>query len=152
MIFQIIRDFLVCIPASAFFAILFKCPRKAVIASSVLGSFGYITNEIVSPLLNSSIAGYFIATLLMSIASEILARIMKIPATIFIIPAIIALVPGLGLYQTMLYLVQGENTKAAQTGISTILAIISMAMALVLTAVIIKSFSGIVKSSKNRTR
>lgn len=151
MIFQIVRDFLICIPASAFFAILFKCPRRAVIASSVLGSIGYIINELVAPLLSSPIAGYFIGTLAMSLLSEILARIMKMPATIFIIPAIIALAPGLGLYQTMLYLVQGQEAKAAHTGIATILAIIAMAMALVLTAVIIKSFSGIVKSSKNKT-
>lgn len=151
MNFQIVRDFIVCIPALAFFAILFKCPRRAIIASSVLGSIGYVVYEIIAILLKSPIAGYFIGTLIMALLSEILARTMKMPATIFIIPAIIALAPGFGLYETMLYLVQGQEASAAHTGIATILAIIAMAMALVLTAVIIKSFSGIVKFSKNRT-
>lgn len=151
MNFLILRDFLICIPASAFFAVLFKSPRRAIIASSVLGSIGYAVYELITPVFNSPIAGYFIGTLLMGLLSEILARFMKMPATIFIIPAIIALAPGIGLYETMLYLVQGQNVKAAQTGIAAILAVIAMAMALVLTAVLIKSFSGIVKSAGNKT-
>lgn len=150
MNFLIVRDFLICIPASAFFAILFKCPRRAIIASSVLGSLGYAVYEIAANILNSPIAGYFTGTLLMALISEVLARTMKMPATVFIIPAIIALVPGIGLYETMLYLVQGHDAQAAKTGIATILAIIAMAMALVLTAIIAKSVSEIGRFSKSK--
>lgn len=143
-----IRDFFICIPAAAFFAILFKVPSKSVLVSAVLGSAGYVVYELISTYLGSIITGYFIATLLMAVCSEILARVMKMPTTVFIIPAIIPLVPGLGLYNTMMYLVQGQDAKAGQTGISTIMAIIAMAMALVFTSIFVSGISGILKSHK----
>ena len=38
--------------------------------------------------------GYFIGTLVVAVASEIAARLMKMPATTFIISSVIVLVPG----------------------------------------------------------
>lgn len=143
-----IRDFLICIPAAAFFAILFKVPRRSILVSAVLGSAGYVVYELIATYLNSPITGYFIATLLMAICSEILARVMKMPTTVFIIPAIIPLVPGLGLYNTMMYLVKGQEMKAGQTGISTIMAIIAMAMALVFTSIFVSGIARVLKSKK----
>lgn len=147
---DIIRDFLICIPATVFFAILLKVPRRAIPVSAVLGSIGYAVFELTSPVLGSPIAGYFIGTLLMAICSEILARRLKMPATIFIIPAIIPLVPGLGLYNTMLYLVEGQNAKAGTIGIVTILSIVAMAMALVITTLLTKSFTSVIKEAKKK--
>ena len=58
----------------------------------------------------------FVAALLVSYISEILARKLKQPAIIFIIPGIIPLVPGLGMYNTMLYLVQNDYNNAIAKG------------------------------------
>lgn len=116
-----------------------KVPGRAIPLGAVLGGFGYLLFEETSKLLNSSISGYFLGTLFMAVFSELLARRVKMPATIFITPAIIPIVPGLGLYSTMLYLVEGQQNKAAQTGISTILSIVAMAMALVLTSLFTKA-------------
>jgi uncharacterized membrane protein YjjB (DUF3815 family) len=141
MNWNIVRDFFICVPATVFFAILLKAPRKTILVSAVLGGAGYVIYELTSPLLGSPTAGYFAGTLIMALCSEILARAMKMPATIFIIPAIIPLVPGIGLYNTMMYLVQGQNAKAGQTGTATLLAIVAMAMALVLTSILTKVIS-----------
>lgn len=130
-----LKDFIFCVPAAAFFAFLFRVPRRAIALCAVLGGLGYLIYECATPLLGSSMAGYFLGTLFMAICSEILARIMKMPATIFVIPAIIPLVPGVGLYNTMMYLIEGQSKQAVQTGTDTILAIIAMAMALVLTSI-----------------
>lgn len=130
-----LKDFLFCLPAAAFFAFLFHVPRRAIAVSALLGGLGYLIYDITAPLLNSSMGGYFLGTLFMAVCSEILARVMKMPATVFVIAAIIPLVPGVGLYTTMMYLIQGQTQEAGQTGISTILAIIAMAMALVLTSI-----------------
>ena len=142
----VLRDFLICVPATIFFAILFKVPKGAVWISAILGGAGYAIYELVSPSLRSPIAGYFVGTLVMAACSEILARAMKRPATVFLIPAIIPLVPGVGLYDTMQYLVQGQNTQAARTGIATLLAIVAMAMAMVLTSIATRSISAAVCS------
>ena len=58
----------------------------------------------------------FMAALLVSLMSEILARKLKQPATVFVIPGIILLVPGLGMYKTMLYLVQNDYANAVAKG------------------------------------
>lgn len=152
MNFNIIRDMIICTTATVFFSILFKVPRKAILLGSILGGIGYAVYEWTTPILQSPIAGYFIGTLLMAVCSEVLARIIKMPATIFTIPAIIPLVPGLGLYNTMLYLVQGKDTLAAKTGIDTILDITAMAMALVVTSILTKSISDTVKKAKSHSK
>lgn len=128
------KDFLFCIPATAFFAFLFRVPRRAIALCAVLGGLGYLIYDCTAPLLASPVAGYFLGTLFMAICGEILARVMKMPATIFVIPAIIPLVPGVGMYNTMLYLIEGQGHQALETGTDTLLAIIAMAMALVLTS------------------
>ncbi|HEX3025801.1 MAG TPA: threonine/serine exporter family protein [Clostridia bacterium] len=79
----------------------------------------------------------------MAVLSEILARVMKMPATIFMIPAIIPLVPGVGLYQTMMFLVQQQDNQAAKTGTTTLLSIVAMAMAMVFTAILTQFISAI---------
>lgn len=136
-----LRDFLICVPATIFFAVLFHVPRRAIIISAVLGGAGYAVFDLVQPGLHSAIAGYFVGTLFMAACSEILARVMKMPVTVFVIPAIIPLVPGLGLYNTMKYLVDGQNSLAAQTGSATILDIVAMAMAMALTTILSRSLS-----------
>ena len=142
----VFRDFLICVPATVFFAVLFKVPKGAVWISGLLGGAGYAIFELVSPPLQSPIAGYFVGTLAMAACSEILARAMKRPATVFLIPAIIPLVPGVGLYDTMQYLVQGQNVQAARTGVATLLAIIAMAMAMVLMSIVTRSIAAAVAS------
>lgn len=132
MSWSIVLDFLICLPATVFFAVLLRVPRRAIPACAVLGGLGYAAYECAMALLGSTIAGFFLGTLLMAALSEVLARVMRMPATIFIIPAIIPLVPGLGLYQTMNYFVHGQNAQAGQVGTATILAITAMAMAMVM--------------------
>jgi uncharacterized membrane protein YjjB (DUF3815 family) len=145
---KIFIDFLICIPAAVFFAILFNVPRRAIPASAVLGAIGYAFYEIISVFLGSPITGYFVGTLIIAVTSEILARKIKMPATIFIVPAVIPLVPGIGLYNTMMYLVQGQDAKAGKTGVATFLAIVAMAMALVITTLIFSLTKRILKNAK----
>lgn len=136
---HVLHDFLICVPATVFFCILFRVPRRAVLYSALLGAAGYAVYDLTSPAFHSAVAGYFLGTLLMAVCSEILARIMKMPATIFMIPAIIPLVPGIGLYNTMQYLVQQRNDLAAGIGTTTLLEIVAMAMAMVLTGILTKT-------------
>lgn len=132
---HLLYDFGICILATVFFAVLFRVPRPAVIPSALVAAAGYVLYEIAAPAVGSQMAGYFIGTLLTAVCSEVLARVMKMPATVFAIPSIIPLVPGSGLYDTMFDLVQGQNARAAATGTATILDIVAIAMAMVLTAI-----------------
>ncbi len=148
MHWNILRDMLICVPATFFFAILFRVPKKAVWFSSVLGAVGYAVYEWTALLLGSPIAGYFTGSLVMAACSEALARVVKMPVTVFIVPAIIPLVPGFGLYQTMMYLVRGQDAQAGTTGTSTLLAIAAMAIAMALTSVFTNAIVKVLRARK----
>lgn len=61
----------------------------------------------------------FIASIIIGVYSEIMARLLKSPVTIFAVCAIIPLVPGNGMYYTMYQSVNGNAAKALSTGIQT---------------------------------
>jgi uncharacterized membrane protein YjjB (DUF3815 family) len=78
----------------------------------------------------SQIGSYFIATFVLTLLSEMAARKMKMPATIFLTPAIIPLVPGLGLYESMLAVLEMDYLGFLQTIVHTILIVCTMAAAI----------------------
>jgi uncharacterized membrane protein YjjB (DUF3815 family) len=80
--------------------------------------------------------------------AELLARRLKTPATLFVIPAIVPLVPGVGLYNTMRYVVDGEYNQAVSTGVFTLLAICGIALAVTITSVLFSAFA-VRKKGKN---
>ena len=62
---------------------------------------------------------YLIATIVVSVLAELMARVLKAPATIFLIVGIIPLVPGGGLYYTMEALLSGDTALFALTALET---------------------------------
>lgn len=68
----------------------------------------------------SDVPKYFIATVVISVYSEIMARVCKVPVTLFLTTAVLPLVPGGGMYYTMEYCVRGETSLFAETGLHTL--------------------------------
>ena len=54
----------------------------------------------------------FIATVVVALASNLFARILKAPVSIYLIPGILPLVPGLGMYRTVYYIINQDNSMA----------------------------------------
>lgn len=98
------------------FAIFLNAPKSTLIPGGLVGGIGWSVFYYLVILTENDILANFIAALLVSYASEILARKLKQPAIIFVIPGIIPLVPGLGMYNTMLYLVQNDYNNAIAKG------------------------------------
>lgn len=98
------------------FAIFLKAPKLTLIPSGFIGGIGWAVYYSIVTATDNNIASNFIAAILISLFSEIFARKLKQPAIVFIIPGIILLVPGLGMYNTMLYLVQTNYTDAIAKG------------------------------------
>lgn len=132
---KIILDLIYCFAATLFFALIMNAPKNTLVPTSIIGSIGYVTFIILSKNLNVTL-GYFVGTTFIALMCEIFARKLKMPATIFIFPAVIAMVPGLGLYQTMLALVQNDIPHALEVGANTILNIAAMAIAMAFISVI----------------
>lgn len=83
------------------------------------GAMTFFTYEISSPL-QSVILQNFLASVIASIYSESLARIIKVPATTFLIISIIPLVPGSNLYRSMELCINKEIAKFASSTLETL--------------------------------
>lgn len=129
-------QWIACFFAAFAFSVLMHQPRGTMPVSALIAMAGYG----LFMLLGRNTMAYFLATLLIGISCEICARIMKRTATLFFTGAIIPLVPGVGLYNTMLYVVEGNYDKAVNTGVATILAICAIALAVTVSSVLFTSF------------
>ena len=128
---------LACFFAALAFSVLMNQPRSTVPVSALIAVAGYG----LFILLDRGVMAYFLATILIGLSCEICARVMKRTATLFFTGAIVPLVPGVGLYNTMRYVVEGNYAKAASTGVSTILAICGIALAVTITSVLFSAFA-----------
>lgn len=133
--FVLILDFIYCFIASWFFALIMNAPKKSLIYSSISASIGYIIYISCSNFASTTL-GLFAGTTFIAMMGEIFARKLKMPAPIFIFPALIPIVPGVGLYETMLALVQNDVSLALEIGTNTILNIATMAVAMVLVSIL----------------
>lgn len=106
--------------ATVGFAIFLNAPKSTLLPSGVTGAIGWTLYFVLFNVTSNAILANFIAAAVVSLLSEILARKLKHPAILFVIPGIIPLVPGLGMYNTMLYLVQNHFDLAISTGAATL--------------------------------
>ncbi|MDF2686305.1 MAG: threonine/serine exporter [Clostridia bacterium] len=134
-----IKDFIFCILATVSYSILMSVPKRAIIWASSLASIGYIIYDIIFILGKQELLAYFTATLFIAIAGEGLARILKMSSIMFIFPAIIPLVPGIGLYRTMLMLVENDFNNFLRAGTQTLFIAGSIAAAIAVTNLIARA-------------
>lgn len=127
------------------FGILFNIRGKNLFIASIGGGVGWFTYLISSKLQPSIVFSLFLASLVVSIYSEIMARIFKNPVTIFIICAIIPLVPGGGMYFATLEAVKGNFNIALSKGSETLFSAGAIAIAIVFVSSISTIFKKIKK-------
>ncbi len=146
-ILSLIIDYIVCFFACFAFTYILNAPKKARIPASHFGAVGYIIYLICLEYINMP-TGFFLGTLFMSIASEVSARVMKMPATALSTPAIVSLVPGGGIYYSMMHFVRHETAEGIAKTVETLINAGAMAMALACTSVAFKIFKFYYKKAK----
>ncbi len=104
MLLQILSAFI----ATAAFSVLFYLPKRYIIHSGMTGCFGWLIYLVGLEILNDKVLSTLTATILVALASHILARVYKTPVTMFLIPGIIPFVPGAGMYQIVTGIVEGN--------------------------------------------
>lgn len=143
----IYMHFIYCFLATIGFSIFLNSPRNTLIPSGIVGGLGWsIYYFLVSNSYNDLISN-FIAAFTVSLLSEFLARKLKHPAILFVIPGIITLVPGVGMYNTMLYLAEGDFTLATSKAVSVILAGISISLGVLVVTSLFRTIN-IISSNK----
>lgn len=120
------------------FSIIFHVPARHIAVASLIGGCGYLLYFLVLTETGSVLIGCFFGAGLVSLLSEVASRVFKDITTIFIIPGIIPIVPGTGMYLTMFYAVDGQLEEAINTGVQTLIAAVTIALALAFVASIVK--------------
>ena len=115
-----------------FFSLSMRIPRRAIPVTALLASVGYTVYLILSNIAGAEVLGYFLASALIALGSEIAATLMKMPAMIFMFPGVIPLVPGISIYRTLLLLVQKEYIGFMELGTKTLFALGAMAVGIAL--------------------
>ena len=121
---DLLINFIFSFAVTAGFSIFFNAPKKSLIPCGIVGfvvCIGWCAYILMSKSSYfSNVFSMVIASAVISLLSEILARKLKYPSINFIIPGILPLVPGLGLYNTMYSLVQKDYALAVSTGTDTL--------------------------------
>lgn len=136
--------------ASLGFALLFNIRGDKLVSAAMIGGFGGLAYYLSLDYYHSTVTALFIASIVISILSEIFARIQKCPVTTFLLCALIPLVPGGGMYYTMLEIVRNHIDGAISMGISTLI----QAFSIVVGCMLISSFLRLLNQlkSKHNTR
>lgn len=103
------------------FGILFNIKGKNLVLAAAGGALTWLIYEFCLSANLGTSSSLFCATAVLTIYSEIMARLRKQPVTLFVIAGIIPLVPGSGMYYTTLELVTGNVNKSLNLGVETLL-------------------------------
>ena len=135
--------------ATFFFGIIFSLTGKNLIYSSFSGVLGWYTHLLFfKELYYSKTASFVISALVITIFSEIIARLEKNTVTSTLIPALIPLVPGGGIYYTMSFFVENRFTEAVEKGRETIFLTVALSVGIFL----VSTFSQILDRTIKYTR
>ncbi|MYL72494.1 hypothetical protein GLW00_16740 [Halobacillus litoralis] len=98
--------------ASAAFGIIYQAPRNTLVKSGLVGMVGWMIYAFLVWKEVDSVPATLIASFVIALVSQTLARRFKTPMIIFSVPGIIPLVPGSLAYDAMRNFVQNDYSSA----------------------------------------
>jgi len=108
--------------------------------SALGGALAWFSYLMILHLSKSMLFSVFFSALLVSIYSEVIAKLRKVPVTSFVICGIIPLVPGSGMYYSMLKYTQGKINAAMQQMLDVFMIAVAIAAAMALVSSITALF------------
>ncbi|NLY09883.1 MAG: threonine/serine exporter [Tissierellia bacterium] len=120
------------------FSHFFKAPKNIIFKNSCVGGLGLVVFSTLQFVMQSPLVNTLVASLVVSLFGEFLARKLHIPATTVIYPSITPLVPGAGMYYTMYNLVNKDFMSFIATGTETFMIASGLALGIITSSVITK--------------
>ena len=124
MVLQLSTAFL----GSLGFALLFHVRGKKLWLGSLGGLLAWGVYLWMGCFTTQDVIRYFVASVVLTVYAETLARIVKCPATLFLVIASIPLIPGGSLYKTMQYFMLNDLAAFSSQGLTTVLLAVSIAV------------------------
>ena len=101
------------------FSVLFNIRGGGILICAFGGMLGWLCYLLAAPL-GSDIVQCFIAAVVISAYSELMARIRRCPVTAYLLVALLPLVPGGGIYYSMEHAMNGETSLFMNTLLHTL--------------------------------
>lgn len=124
IVMQLVTAFL----GSLGFALLFQVRRERLLLASLGGLLAWGVYLLMGLITQQDVVRYFVASVILTIYGETLARVVKCPATLFIVTASIPLIPGGSLYRTMEYFMRNDLDAFSHQGLTTVLLAVAIAV------------------------
>lgn len=118
--YNLLTTAIACLVGCIGFSILFNIHWPGQLLCAAGGVITWVVFSIVLKLTTNALIAYFIATVVASLYSEIMARVRKYPALSYLVISIFPLVPGAGVYNMMQHAASGNMGGFAKTGTQTI--------------------------------
>jgi len=112
--------------------LVFNIPRRFIIIPAVISASGWVLYEAFVFSGESRLIACFVGACAVAILAECAAIATREPFTLFVIPAIWPLVPGIGMYNTMLNLIESNYSIALFMGIEALFLAGSIASAILI--------------------
>ncbi len=144
----VLIDFIFGIVGAFGFALIINVPKRSIIVSSILGGFAYMLFDLIYYFSDQLYFAVFAASVFIAVYSELLARKFKMPAIIFILPGIVALVPGVGLYNTILKLINNDFLGFIKQGAETIFIACAIASAIAVVNILVRAIFSHIKRTR----
>lgn len=122
--------------AASAFGVLFNAPKKSLIQCGVVGMFGWLVYTLLVYEGIDAVPATVAAAVLVSILSQLCARIFKTPIIIFNVSGIIPLVPGGLAYDAMRNFVENDYNLAIQFAAKALLISGAIALGLVFSEIV----------------
>lgn len=103
------------------FSVLFNIKKDKLFLAAFGGFLGWAVYLLCSLFVKQEAIRYLIASMIVTVYAETMARRKRTPATIFVVPGIVPMVPGGSLYYTMRYMVEGNQEAFRHQSIHTLL-------------------------------
>lgn len=149
---SLIYHFLFAFIATIGWSIFFNTPKDDLISCGLNGALGWIIYCVLKIVTSNSIFSNFMASLVVTLISEFLARKLRKPAILFVIPGIIPLVPGFGMYNTMIHMIQGSYIKAIEIGTETVLVSGAIVLGILVVTSIVRTYYKIIRMNKEKKK
>ena len=93
------------------FAVLLQVPRRFVLQAGIVGAIGGFVYLLAIHFGRGDVMASLYSAVAAAVVSHIFARVYKTPVTLFLIAGVLPTVPGNGMYQTVHYLIDGNDVR-----------------------------------------
>lgn len=127
------------------FCFIYNIRGRLMVTASMGGVLGWYVYLLCSGMSND-IPRYFVATVVISLYAEMMARVNKVPVIVYLIVALLPLVPGAGMYATMEYCINGDTAMFAETGVHTFMIAGALALGIVFVSSLVRLWKTVQRS------